>query len=107
MFLISKFRPPCVSPSDDLGVKKGWSVTYGKKHMPKPKELLAFASAGAPYRTIASWYNVASLRASRLKTHQQNLKAKVKIIRRRKRTVDTHKAQTQELKMLTRLYFLA
>jgi len=26
-------------PIHDLGVKKGWAITYGKKHMPKPKEL--------------------------------------------------------------------
>ena len=39
-----------------LGVKKGWSITYGKKRMPKPKELLAFGERWRPYRTIASWY---------------------------------------------------
>ena len=37
-------------------MKKGWSVTYGKKRMPKPKELLAFGERWRPYRTLASWY---------------------------------------------------
>jgi 3-methyladenine DNA glycosylase/8-oxoguanine DNA glycosylase len=37
-------------------VKKGWSVAYGKKHMPTPKELLKFGERWRPYRTVASWY---------------------------------------------------
>jgi DNA-3-methyladenine glycosylase II len=56
MFLIFNLGRPDVLPVHDLGVKKGWSVTYGKKHMPKPKELLAFGERWRPYRTIASWY---------------------------------------------------
>src|SRR5437870_8948472 len=56
MFLIFRLGRPDVLPIHDLGVKKGWSVAYGKKHMPKPKELLAFGERWRPYRTIASWY---------------------------------------------------
>src|ERR1700730_1865262 len=56
MFLIFNLGRPDVLPIHDLGVKKGWSVTYGKKHMPKPQELLAFGEQWRPYRTIASWY---------------------------------------------------
>ncbi len=56
MFLIFRLGRPDVLPVHDLGVKKGWSVTYGKKHMPKPKELLAFGERWRPYRTVASWY---------------------------------------------------
>jgi DNA-3-methyladenine glycosylase II len=56
MFLIFNLGRPDVLPIYDLGVKKGWSVTYGKKHMPKPKELLAFGEQWRPYRTVASWY---------------------------------------------------
>ena len=56
MFLIFTLGRPDVLPIHDLGVKKGWAVTYGKKHMPKPKELLAFGEQWRPYRTIASWY---------------------------------------------------
>jgi DNA-3-methyladenine glycosylase II len=56
MFLIFNLGRPDVLPIHDLGVKKGWSVTYGKKHMPKPKELLAFGEQWRPYRTVASWY---------------------------------------------------
>jgi len=56
MFLIFRLGRPDVLPIHDLGVKKGWAITYGKKHMPKPKELLAFGERWRPYRTIASWY---------------------------------------------------
>src|SRR6202521_2807018 len=56
MFLIFRLGRPDVLPIHDLGVKKGWSVTYGKKHMPKPNQLLAFGERWRPYRTDASWY---------------------------------------------------
>lgn len=56
MFLIFRLGRPDVLPIHDLGVKKGWSVAYGKKHMPSPKELLKFGERWRPYRTVASWY---------------------------------------------------
>jgi DNA-3-methyladenine glycosylase II len=56
MFLIFRLGRPDVLPIHDLGVQKGWAITYGKKHMPKPKELLAFGERWRPYRTVASWY---------------------------------------------------
>jgi DNA-3-methyladenine glycosylase II len=56
MFLIFRLGRPDVLPIHDLGVQKGWSVTYGKKHKPKPKELLKFGERWRPYRTVASWY---------------------------------------------------
>jgi DNA-3-methyladenine glycosylase II len=56
MFLIFRLGRPDVLPIHDLGVQKGWSVAYGKKRMPTPKELLAFGERWRPYRTVASWY---------------------------------------------------
>jgi DNA-3-methyladenine glycosylase II len=56
MFLIFRLGRPDVLPIHDLGVKKGWSVAYGKKYMPTPKELLKFGERWRPYRTVASWY---------------------------------------------------
>jgi DNA-3-methyladenine glycosylase II len=56
MFLIFRLGRPDVLPIHDLGVRKGWAITYGKKHMPKPKELLKFGERWRPYRTVASWY---------------------------------------------------
>jgi DNA-3-methyladenine glycosylase II len=56
MFLIFRLGRPDVLPIHDLGVKKGWSVAYGRKRMPRPKELLQFGERWRPYRTVASWY---------------------------------------------------
>jgi 3-methyladenine DNA glycosylase/8-oxoguanine DNA glycosylase len=56
MFLIFRLGRPDVLPIHDLGVQKGWSITYGKKYMPKPQDLLAFGERWRPYRTVASWY---------------------------------------------------
>ncbi len=56
MFLIFRLGRPDVLPVHDLGVRKGWSVAYGRPHMPSPKELLAFGERWRPYRTVASWY---------------------------------------------------
>ena len=56
MFLIFRLGRPDVLPIHDLGVQKGWSVAYGKKQMPRPKELEKFGERWRPYRTVASWY---------------------------------------------------
>ena len=56
MFLIFRLGRPDVLPIHDLGVRKGWAITYGKKLMPAPKELLKFGERWRPYRTVASWY---------------------------------------------------
>ena len=87
MFLIFNLGRPDVLPIHDLGVKKGWSVTYGKKHMPKPKELLAFGERWRPYRTIASWYMWRAFERAGYAVTNKILPAKVKVIKRRKRTV--------------------
>jgi DNA-3-methyladenine glycosylase II len=100
MFLIFNLGRPDVLPIHDLGVKKGWSVTYGKKHMPKPKELLAFGERWRPYRTVASWYLWRAFeRAGHATTRkirpaktgasrkQQSRKPKLVMLRKRKVTV--------------------
>ena len=56
MFLIFRLGRPDVLPIHDLGVQKGYALTYGKRFMPKPKELAAFGERWRPYRTVASWY---------------------------------------------------
>jgi DNA-3-methyladenine glycosylase II len=87
MFLIFNLGRPDVLPIHDLGVKKGWSVTYGKKHMPKPKDLLAFGEQWRPYRTIASWYMWRAFERAGYAVTNKILPAKVKATKRRKRTV--------------------
>ncbi len=56
MFLIFRLGRPDVLPIYDYGVQKGFALTYGKKHVPKPRELAAFGERWRPYRTVASWY---------------------------------------------------
>jgi DNA-3-methyladenine glycosylase II len=56
MFLIFRLGRPDILPVHDLGVRKGWAVAYGSKHMPRTRDLLAFGERWRPYRTVASWY---------------------------------------------------
>jgi len=84
MFLIFRLGRPDVLPIHDLGVKKGWSVTYGKKHMPKPKELLAFGERWRPYRTVASWYMWRAFERAGAKITNKIRPARVAKSRRRK-----------------------
>ncbi len=45
-----------VWPIHDYGVQKGYAKTFGKKKLPKPKELLALGEKWRPYRSVAAWY---------------------------------------------------
>jgi len=65
-FLIFRLGRPDVLPIHDLGRKKRLVRRLRQKHMPKPKELLAFGERWRPYRTVASLVPVARLRARRL-----------------------------------------
>ncbi len=56
MMLMFRLGRLDVLPVDDFGVRKGFSLLYGKKEMVKPKELLALGEAWRPYRSVASWY---------------------------------------------------
>jgi DNA-3-methyladenine glycosylase II len=56
MFLIFRLGRPDVLPIHDYGVQKGFAITYGKKYIPKPRELAEFGERWRPYRTVASWY---------------------------------------------------
>ncbi|MGA7913997.1 MAG: DNA-3-methyladenine glycosylase [Candidatus Acidiferrales bacterium] len=56
MFLIFRLGRPDVLPIHDYGVQKGFALTYGKKEIPKPRDLAAFGERWRPYRTVASWY---------------------------------------------------
>lgn len=56
MFLIFRLGRPDVLPIHDYGVQKGFALTYGKRAIPKPKELAKFGERWRPYRTLASWY---------------------------------------------------
>src|SRR5258708_29099627 len=86
MFLIFNLGRPDVLPIHDLGVQKGWSVAYGKKHMPKPKELLAFGERWPPYPTVPSCYLCPPFQHPASPVTNNILPAKVRAPKRRKRT---------------------
>jgi DNA-3-methyladenine glycosylase II len=89
MFLIFRLGRPDVLPIHDLGVKKGWSVVYGKKHMPAPIELLKFGERWRPYRTVASWY---MWRAFERAGYKATNKIRAKPTQRKKKTETSAKA---------------
>jgi len=43
-------------PVDDYGVRKGFAKTFGRRKLPKPKQLMKFGEKWRPYRSIAAWY---------------------------------------------------
>ena len=45
-----------VLPVDDLGVRKGFALTYGRGDMVSAAELTAHGERWRPYRSVASWY---------------------------------------------------
>ena len=56
MLLIFRLGRPDVLPTGDLAVVKGFSMVYGRKELPKPKEVLHYGERWRPFRSVASWY---------------------------------------------------
>jgi DNA-3-methyladenine glycosylase II len=56
MLLIFRLGRPDVLPVGDLAVLKGFSLVFGRKELPKPKELLHYGECWRPFRSVASWY---------------------------------------------------
>lgn len=56
MLLIFRLGRPDVLPVGDLGVRKGFQLTYKKPEMPSAEELARHAERWRPYRSVASWY---------------------------------------------------
>jgi DNA-3-methyladenine glycosylase II len=56
MLLIFRLGRPDVLPVGDFAVRKGFSLAYGMKELPKPKELMLSGERWRPYRSVASWY---------------------------------------------------
>jgi 3-methyladenine DNA glycosylase/8-oxoguanine DNA glycosylase len=45
-----------VWPVGDYGVQKGFAKTFGRRKLPKPKQLMKLGERWRPYRSIAAWY---------------------------------------------------
>ena len=56
MLLIFSLGRLDVLPGDDLGVRTAIKKLYGKRVLPKAKQLAKFEKLWQPYATIASWY---------------------------------------------------
>lgn len=56
MLLIFRLGRPDVLPTSDLGVRKGFMVTYAMAELPHPKHLLDHGERWRPFRSVASWY---------------------------------------------------
>ncbi len=56
MFLIFSLCRPDVMPTADLGLNTAIRKAYGKRKIPKPKQVLKLAEAWKPYRSLACWY---------------------------------------------------
>ncbi len=69
MLLIFTMGRMDVLPAHDLGIQKGFAITYRKRKHPEPEAILKFGNRWRPYRTIASWYlwRAADLEAARAK----------------------------------------
>lgn len=56
MLLIFKLGRPDVLPLGDLGVRKGFARTFGKRKLPEPTVMNRRGERWRPYRSVASWY---------------------------------------------------
>ena len=56
MLLIFKLGRPDVLPLGDLGVRKGFALTFGTRKLPEPAAMDRRGERWRPYRSVASWY---------------------------------------------------
>ena len=56
MLLMFRLGRPDVLPVADLGVRRGFMLTYAKRELPAPAELTRHAERWRPFRSVASWY---------------------------------------------------
>ena len=56
MFLMFNLGRLDVLPVDDLGVRRGFMLAWGKRKLPEPDTLRRYGERWKPFRTIASWY---------------------------------------------------
>ena len=56
MLLMFQLGRPDVLPTKDLGVRKGFMLTYGLDELPAEKEMVIYCERWRPYRSVGSWY---------------------------------------------------
>ncbi len=56
MLLIFNLGRPDVLPANDFGIRTGFGITYKKRKLPEPDQILKHGQRWKPYRSMASWY---------------------------------------------------
>ena len=56
MLLMFRLGRPDVLPVGDLGVRKGFALTFRRGRLPDPATMHRRGVRWRPYRTVASWY---------------------------------------------------
>lgn len=56
MVLMFQLGRPDILPTKDLGVRKGFMLTYGLVELPTEKEMILHCEKWQPYRSVGSWY---------------------------------------------------
>jgi methylated-DNA-[protein]-cysteine S-methyltransferase len=56
MMLMFRLGRPDVLPVDDLGVRQGFDLTYGRRRPVTREQLTAWGERWRPFRSVASWY---------------------------------------------------
>ena len=56
MLLLFDLGRPDVWPVDDYGVRKGFAKIFGRRKLPKPKQLMKLGEKWRPHRSVAAWY---------------------------------------------------
>jgi DNA-3-methyladenine glycosylase II len=86
MFLIFRLGRPDVLPIHDYGVQKGFALTYRKRRIPKPKELLKFGERWRPWRTVASWYMWRAVQLAGKDARKMTKATGKRVLKKRRRT---------------------
>jgi DNA-3-methyladenine glycosylase II len=63
MYLLFHLGRPDILPVGDLGIRRAAMLEYGLRKLPQPDRLIKLARPWRPWRSVASWYLWASLRA--------------------------------------------
>ena len=56
MLLMFRLGRPDVLPVTDLGIRKGFQLTFRTRKLPEPSVITRRAERWRPYRSVASWY---------------------------------------------------
>jgi 3-methyladenine DNA glycosylase/8-oxoguanine DNA glycosylase len=57
MLLMFRLGRPDVLPVSDLGIRKGFALTFGVRRLPAAVTITRRAQRWRPYRTVACWYH--------------------------------------------------